>query len=235
MRGTLRPNLFVWLFVFLIVWAAFCPLQAFAERKNDKIYDNWRTFIYSSPDQEFPPIYETSTFDIKTNTVFLHIMTSRGRCKTTDALISYTFTTPAQKEYYNNSIAGEIRVDQNPIHTTVSLLAIKNGGTKGTFTLHTIGDPQSLIEEMASGQIIRFRFKVGEAEYYYRFSLKGFQPSYARVMELCPKSGLGQEHKSAKPKPEGSTKTAPQKKDADFFPGAPPTDKKSSMPEKGFF
>jgi len=224
MRGILRPNTSVCFSVFLFILAAFHPLQAFAERKDDKTYDHWRTYIYDSYYQKFPAIYETSTRDTKVNTVFLHIMTSPGQCKTTSSLISYILSTPANKEYYNNSIAGELKVDQNPIHTTVSLLTVKKGEARGTFTLHTIGDPQSLIEEMASGQMIRFRFKVGEEEWYYRFSLKGFQPSYARVKELCVKSGLGQEHKFAKPKPEVSTKSVPQKNDAEFFPSPHPKD-----------
>lgn len=218
--------LFFSLFLFFL---GVCPSQA--EDIPDKVFEDWKTLTY----KDTSLTYVSYTPDTKERGVELHLAKYQGKCDTTRMFIFVTFNAPAEKDYDQDNIEGELRVDQQPVRKVVARCIYKKGNKFGSYGVHSFENPQTLLKEMAGGQMVRFRFKIKEQEYYFRFSLKGFGQSFDRLTQLCAQQGASQERKSSKPKPEGSQKPSQPKGDSDFFgPSKNPTGKPGKS-DKDFF
>lgn len=218
--------------VFLL--ALSLPCIVLAESRPDKQFGDWRTFVFTGNNS----VYGMYCQDANSKDVELQMGKFNGSCNNTKVYVTVGFSQPATKDYARKDIAGEVRVDQHPVHKTVSRLSYK-AGDKGTgYDVHSFENPQNLLQEMASGQVIRFKFNLDNQEYYYRFPLNGFGPSYDRITQLCAQAAKGGE-RPAKPAP-GSKPRQP-KGDSDFFDSPSPSGDKGSKPgnntktDKDFF
>lgn len=214
--------------LFLFIIAA---RPCLAEDIPDKAFEDWKTFTYKDKSLT----YISFTPDTKERGVELHLAKYQGKCETTRMFIFVTFSSQAEKDYDQDNIEGELRVDQQQVRKVVARCVYKKGEKYGTYNVHTFENPQTLLREMAGGQMVRFRFKIKEQEYYFRFSLKGFGQSFDRLGQLCAQQGASQERKPSKPKPEGAQKPAQPKGDADFFGPSKNPEGKSGKTDKDFF
>jgi hypothetical protein len=205
---------------------------AWAETRDDKTFDDWKVSTVTGQQSNL-----ASTFTVapKDRASALYVYKVATKCTSTFVSIGYQLNGKADKDIERKDISGELRVDQNPIHSTSSRMAQKSGSDTGYFYVDSFSNPQTLLGEMQNGQTIRFRFKVGDQEWYYSYSLKGFQPSLERVGQLCAQIGSGQERKQPKPGSEGGSKPKPGKSDADFFGDKKPSPPNSSKSDKDFF
>ncbi|WP_243357691.1 hypothetical protein [Fundidesulfovibrio terrae] len=208
------------------------PWPARAENKVDKTFDDWNTYTAMDGDDTVSATYTPDTQDKR---CALYIGKFSSKCGTTLVSIGFPLNSKAEKDAERQNISGELRIDQFPVHTTNSRIANKAGATYGHFYVDSFSSPKTVIDEMSTGQMIRFRFKVGEREWYYRFSLKGFQPALARIAQLCSQGAPGQERKPHKPASEGASKPKSGKSDADYFDDKKPAAPNSSKSDKDFF
>lgn len=197
-----------------------------AELIPDKVFNDWRT---SSPHGNSTASV-LWTVDLNEKNIQLQMGKFLGNCDTTIVYVMVNFPNPATKDYSRKDIAGEVRVDQSPVHKTISRADYKTGDKYGGYRVHSFENPKQLMDEMASGQTIRFRFSVDGQEYYFRFSLNGFKPAYDRVQQLCAQSASGAGQQAAKPK-NAPPKPKAQKSDSDFFDT--PKQPGSSAPKTG--
>lgn len=221
----LTPVLLV--LVTLAVSCAAFPAGALAEDIPDKTFDDWTTLTYKGDSV----VYVALTTDSQNRNVELHLGKYQGKCEAVKMYVFLTFINPSDKDYGVDNVPGELRVDQYPVHKTTSRSSSKKGTRSGSYFVHSFENPQSVLKEMAEGQVVRFRFKVGEQEHYYRFSLKGFGPAYQRISQMCSQPVA--KAKPAQPKPEGGSKSG-GKSDADFF-GPGKSGGKTQKTDKDYF
>lgn len=222
--GLMRPAL---LFASLAIsWAALVP-SALAVDTPDKTFDDWKTLTYKGD----RVVYAAFTTDSKERSVELHMGKYQGKCESVNMYVFIMFNNPSDADNAQDNIQGELRVDQSAVHKISSRYSSKKGARSGSYYVHSFENPQSVLKEMADGQTIRFRFKMGDQEYYYRFPLKGFGPSYQRISQMCSQPAVSA--KPAQPRPEGGRKPG-GKSDADFF-GPGKSDGKKPKSDKDYF
>jgi len=226
---TCAPSCFA---ILALVCLMLLPGQSMAENKPDKAFDDWTT---SFPEEGRESVFAMFGIDTKDKTSALYVSKSRLQCDSVLMSISCRLNAKPDKDTERQNISGELRVDQHPIHSTSSRVVQKSGAETGNYYIDTFSNPQTLLGEMNSGQMIRMRFKVGEQEWYYRFSLKGFQPAYERLSQLCASGVSGQGRRPATPQPIGTAKPKGTKSDADFFDTKKPSGSNSSKSDKDFF
>lgn len=205
--GLLLPTLLVCIVLSLAGSGA-----ARADNLQDKAFSDWTTYTSRGKDT----VFAMFTRDLNDKKIGLHLGKFLGNCGNTEVYVFVNFTSPAVRDYQKNDIPGEVRVDQNPAHKSVSRAWYKGGNTFGSYNVHSFENPRQLLDEMASGQTVRFRFTVDRQEYSFQFSLNGFKPAYDRMQQLCAQGDSGAGEKTAKPK-SGHPKPKTQKSDSDFF------------------
>lgn len=224
-----RPRLALPAAVLLACLAFLIPGPADAENKPDKTFEDWATYVAAGNGESIAAMF---CVDAKDRSSSLHMGKFQSKCGATRVTITFPLNAKADKDSERANISGELRVDQNSLHATNSRLWQSAGASYGHFSIDSFSNPQTLIDEMSTGQMIRFRFKVGEQEWYYRFPLKGFQPAFGRISQVCGQLGGSQERKPAKPASGEASKPRSGKKDSDYFPG---TDSPSKKSDKDYF
>ncbi|KAF0232951.1 MAG: hypothetical protein FD177_2057 [Desulfovibrionaceae bacterium] len=201
------------------------PVQA--QNSSDKAVTDWRVTTVKRD----VPVSVAYTADTQESGVELHIGKFKDQCNTSRMYVFVKLNAPATKDFEQTDTAGEIRIDQLPAHKTVTRVYYKKGWTSVSYYVHSFENPQSVIKELTDGQVVTFRFKASDQERTYRFSLKGFGPSYQRIAQMCSQPAAPA--KPAQPKPEGGTKPG-GKSDADFF-GSGKSDGKTPKNDKDYF
>lgn len=210
----------------LLLLAASAP-YAQAQNSSDKAATDWRVTTVKRD----VPVSVAYTADTQESGVELHIGKFKDQCNTSRMYVFVKLNAPATKDFEQTDTAGEIRIDQLPAHKTITRVYYKKGWTSVSYFVHSFENPQSVIKELTDGQVVTFRFKTSDQERTYRFSLKGFGPSYQRIAQMCSQPAAPA--KPAQPKPEGDHKPG-GKSDADFF-GPGKSDGKTPKTDKDYF
>lgn len=210
------------------LFVLFAPHASRAETIQDKSFDDWRTLVHRSD----KTVFVTYSADPQERNMEMHVYKYAGECGTVNVVLFDFLSSPNSKDWSEKDIQGEMRVDQFPVHKTLTNGSAKSGEKKAVFSVHTFGNPGTVLQEMNQGQTVRFRFKIGGQEFYYRFSLKGFPAALERLSALCAQSGQA---KAAKPKGEPGQAKAPGKSDSDFFESPKKPAGKTQKSDKDYF
>jgi len=211
----------------LVLFLATSAPPAQAQNSSDKATADWRVTTVKRD----VPVYVAYTADTQEGGVELHIGKFKDQCNTSRMYVFVKLNAPATKDFEQTDTAGDIRIDQLPAHKTITRVYYKKGWTSVSYYVHSFENPQSVIKELTDGQVVTFRFKTSDQERTYRFSLKGFGPSYQRIAQMCSQPAAPA--KPAQPRPEGSSKPG-GKSDADFF-GPGKSDGKTPKSDKDYF
>jgi len=212
--------------VALLALATSPARQASAESRPDRQFGDWHTIIITGKSAIFG-MYRQDSNDAN---VQLQMGKYQGNCNNTKVYVSVEFGQPASRDLSRDKIDGEVRVDKFPVHKTTSRLRYKQGDKGAAYDVFNFENPSSLLQEMASGQVIRFKFNLDGQEYYYRFTLNGFRPAYERIAQLCAQGDRGGERA---PRQGGSSKPKPPKSDSDFFDDPAPSGDKAPKTGNG--
>ena len=215
------------LFAALLLMLAASAPYALAQNSSDKAASDWRVGAVKRD----VPVFVAYTADTQESGVDLHIAKFKDQCNTSRMYVFVKLNTPATKDFEQTDTAGEIRIDQLPAHKTITRVSYKKGWTSVSYYVHSFENPKSVIKELTDGQVVTFRFNTSDQERTYRFSLKGFGPSYQRIAQMCSQPAAPT--KPAQPKPEGGRKPG-GKSDADFF-GPGKSDGKTPKTDKEYF
>lgn len=210
----------------LLILAAYVP-PARAQNASDKAIDDWRITTLKRD----VPVSVAYTADTQEGGVELHLGKFQGKCDASRMYVFVKLNAPATRDFEQNDTPGEIRIDQLPAHKTMTRVYYKKGWTSASYSVHSFENPQSVIKELTEGQVVNLRFKTSDQERVYRFSLKGFGPSYQRIAQMCSQPAASA--KPAQPKPEGGRKPG-GKSDADFFEPSK-ADGKTPKSDKDYF
>lgn len=204
--------------VFLIAFLAILQASpAGAEEGHAQQFGDWRFSMvkYDSGERFFV----IRTRDMKSQDVELQIFKPVVRCEKTIMRIALAFAQPTTKTVDNKNVSGELRVDDAPMHKTVSAIYLPQGDKVGFIMVNSFENPGSVLTEMQNGQVIRFRFLTGDNENFQRFSLNGFGQAMEALRQACAQSHASRQTKGQPQSGQRKGKSQHREKesDADFF------------------
>lgn len=197
------------------------PSPARSGESHAQQFEDWRFSLVTFKSGESFLVIRSR--DVKSQDVELQMFKPLGNCDKTFMRIVLAFEQPTAKAVDNKNVSGEIRIDDAPLHRTASDISLPQGDKLGYVVVNSFENPGNVLTEMQNGQIVRFRFVVGERENFQRFSLRGFGQALETMRQACAQIEASSVAKRQSPSPKHKAKPQPKQKesDADFFAPRP--------------
>lgn len=137
-------------------------------------------------------------------------------CDVQFAVMNIVGSTPAADTFTTDTLFGAIRIDEKPIHNMSYTLSLQRGEKVFFVNVSNFDGEDTLLDELRSGQHLRFKLKQGKDEYFLRFSLQGFVAAERRTLTMCRAFNKG-------------------KSDEDYFKSEPKKPRTKTKNDKSYF
>ena len=146
-------------------------------------HGNWQSrVVYDNKQVRFRAV---TTYTENSDYVVLTMDRLPNECNTQYLNMNIVGSSVASKSYTTESLFGNIRVDENPIHNMSYTINFEKGERIFYAAVTNFDGEDTLLTELRTGNNLRFKLKAGKVEYFLRFSLLGFPAAADRTLQLC--------------------------------------------------
>ena len=157
---------------------------AWATTSSEMQHGDWHSLLVSTPVGTFSRAV-TVRLDESGDLYTFNIDSPDFDCDTVRFTINVNLNEMQYDEVESPVLFGKFRVDRNPVHELTYTASIEPGADFMTLTIQDWSRSDSILREIMSGDTARFKFKVGDDDYYFRFSLKGSRSAIQRQDRIC--------------------------------------------------